>query len=129
MASNLLALGFTIVFARLLGASEYGALAVLISAYIILMVPGSALQIAAARDVSAAIADDDPNAGGALRHWVERLVLLGLLVTAAAIPLREAIGASINVQDVWAAAAIPLTSVLWMILSGGARDPAGFPAL
>jgi hypothetical protein len=49
IASNVLALLFTIVFARILGASGYGSLAVLISAYIILMVPGSSLQIAAAR--------------------------------------------------------------------------------
>ena len=52
IAQNVLALVFTIIFARLLGAAGYGSLAVLVSAYIILMVPGSALQIAVARELS-----------------------------------------------------------------------------
>ena len=52
IAANVISLAFTIVFARMLGASGYGSLAALISAFIILMVPGSALQIATARDVS-----------------------------------------------------------------------------
>ena len=52
IAQNVLALVFTIIFARILGADGYGSLAVLVSAYIILMVPGSALQIAVAREVS-----------------------------------------------------------------------------
>src|SRR3712207_7257283 len=55
IATNVLALVFTVVFARLLGASGYGSLAALISSFIILMVPGSALQIATARVVSHAI--------------------------------------------------------------------------
>ena len=41
-----IALVFTVVFARLLGADDYGSLAARLSAFIILMVPGSALQIA-----------------------------------------------------------------------------------
>src|SRR5207342_3162892 len=60
---NVIALGFTVVFARILGASGYGSLAALVSAYIILMVPGSALQIATAREVSHAVAEEDPLAG------------------------------------------------------------------
>jgi O-antigen/teichoic acid export membrane protein len=38
-------------------------------------------------------------------------------VAAAAIPLREAIGAVINVDQLWAAAAVPVTSMLWTIVS------------
>ncbi len=117
IASNVIALAFTIIFARLLGATDYGSLAALLSAYIILMVPGSALQIAVAREVSTAVAAGDPRAGAGLRHWLERLLLLGVVLTAIAIPLREAIGAAINVDQLWAAAAIPLTSVLWMVVS------------
>ena len=48
VVSNTIGLAFTIVFARILGASGYGSLAVLVSAWIILMVPGSALQVAVA---------------------------------------------------------------------------------
>ena len=53
IAANVIALVFTVVFARILGASGYGSLAALMSAFIILMVPGSALQIAVAREVCA----------------------------------------------------------------------------
>ena len=63
IVANVLALGFTVVFARVLGASGYGDLAVLLSSFIIMMVPGSALQIAAAREVSHDIAEGNPNAG------------------------------------------------------------------
>ena len=52
IAANVVALVFTVVFARVLGATDYGSLAALMSAFIILMVPGSALQIAVAREVS-----------------------------------------------------------------------------
>ena len=51
---NVLALIFTVVFARILGGVDYGSLAALVSALIILMVPGSALQIAVARETVAA---------------------------------------------------------------------------
>ena len=74
IVSNVLALGFTVVFARVLGASGYGDLAVLLSSFIIMMVPGSALQIAAAREVSHDIAEGNPNAGAGVRRWLDRLV-------------------------------------------------------
>ena len=63
IAGNVIALIFTIVFARLLGASGYGTLGALLSTFIILLVPGSALQIAVAREVSAAVAAGDGRAG------------------------------------------------------------------
>ncbi|MET0205863.1 MAG: glycosyltransferase [Thermoleophilaceae bacterium] len=117
IASNVVALAFTIVFARVLGAGGYGSLAALVSAFIILMVPGSALQIAAAREVSRAVASGDPRAGAGVRRWLTRLAAATLVVTLAAIPLRDVLGAVVNVDEVWAAGAIPLTAMLWMILS------------
>ena len=117
IASNVIALAFTIVFARVLGASGYGSLAALVSAFIILMVPGSALQIAAAREVSRAVAAGDPRAGAGVRRWLARLAAATVVVTLAAIPLRDVLGAVINVDESWAAAAVPLTAMLWMLLS------------
>jgi O-antigen/teichoic acid export membrane protein len=113
---NLIALAFTIVFARLLGASGYGSLAVLLSAFIILMVPGSALQIAAAREVSHDLAVGSPSAGAGVRRWLERLAIGTILISIAAIPLRGLIGALINVDELWAAAAVPVTAMLWTIV-------------
>ena len=59
IAANVVSLIFTVVFARVLGATDYGSLATLMSAFIILMVPGSALQVAVAREVSASLAAGD----------------------------------------------------------------------
>jgi O-antigen/teichoic acid export membrane protein len=117
IAANVIALGFTIVMARVLGATDYGSLAALISAFIILMVPGSALQIAVAREVSASLAAGDGRAGTGVRRWVERLVLGALAVAVVAILLRGVLAAILNVDQEWAAAAVPVTAVLWMALS------------
>jgi len=117
IASNLLALVFTVIFARMLGASGYGSLAVLISAYIILMVPGSALQIAAAREISHDLAVESPNPGAGVRRWLTRLLLATAVVAVFAIPLRSVIAALINVDEHWGAAAVPVTAMLWAILS------------
>jgi O-antigen/teichoic acid export membrane protein len=117
IAANVLALVFTIIFARLLGAAGYGSLAVLLSAFIILMVPGSALQIAAAREVSHELAAGEPDAGAGVHRWLIRLAWATLIVALVAIPLRSLIGAVINVDEVWAAAGVPVTAMLWMILS------------
>ena len=117
IAANVIALAFTIVFARVLGASSYGSLAALLSAFIISMVPGSALQIAVAREVSRAVASGSADAGAGVRRWLGRLGLATLVVCAVAIPLRDVIAAIVNVEETWAAAAVPLTSMLWMLVS------------
>jgi O-antigen/teichoic acid export membrane protein len=117
IVTNVVALIFTVIFARILGASGYGSLAVLISAYIILMVPGSALQIAAAREVSHDLALGLPGAGDGVRRWLARLAVGTVAVAVVAIPLRSTIGALLNVDDLWAAAAVPVTAMLWMIVS------------
>jgi O-antigen/teichoic acid export membrane protein len=114
---NLVALGFTIVFARMLGDSGYGDLAVLLSSFIIMMVPGSALQVAAAREVSHDIAEGNPNAGAGVYRWLVRLVIGTVAVAVVAIPLRSLIAALINVDQDWAAAAIPVTAMIWMVVS------------
>jgi O-antigen/teichoic acid export membrane protein len=117
MATNVVALVFTVVFARVLGASGYGSLAALISAFIILMVPGSALQIATARVVSQELAAGKPNAGSGVRRWLLRLGLATVAVGVVAIPLRPLLGAIVNVDEHWAAAAVPVTAMLWMVVS------------
>jgi O-antigen/teichoic acid export membrane protein len=116
IVANLLALVFTVVFARILGASGYGSLAALLSAFIIMMVPGSALQIAAAREVSRDLAAGSSRAGAGVRGWLRRLAVATVAVAVVAIPLRSVIGALVNVDDLWAAAAVPVTAALWMIV-------------
>ena len=126
IAANVIALVFTVVFARMLGATGYGSLAALMSAFIILMVPGSALQIAVAREVCRA-RRGRPRAGGGLRRWLARLAVAMLVVAVLAVLLRAADrGRDRTSTRRWAAAAVPVTAVLWMIVcrSSAARSRA-----
>ena len=105
IAGNIVALVFTIAFARILGTSGYGTLAALVSTFLILQVPGSALQITVAREVSTALATGRESPGAGVRHWLERVLLLSVIVTIVAVLLREPIAAAIGVEEEWAAAA------------------------
>ena len=117
IVSNVLALAFTVVFARILG-SDYGSLAALVSAFIILMVPGQALQTTVAREVSAELAAGDPAAGAGVKRWVFRLAVAGFAVLVVSILARDLLAAAIAVEELpWAAAATLPTGVLWLILS------------
>lgn len=118
MGSNVIALVFTVVFGRLLHSSGYGSLAALIAAFVILQVPGSALQATVAREVSAEVAAGERAPGAGVRTWIARLLLVLAAAVAISIPLRHAIAAIIGVQgDPWAAAAALPTACLWLILS------------
>src|SRR5205823_1530753 len=87
MGSNVIALVFTVVFGRLLHSSGYGSLAALIAAFVILQVPGSALQATVAREVSTEVAVGERAPGAGVRTWIARLMLVlfaaGLGVTGA----------------------------------------------
>jgi O-antigen/teichoic acid export membrane protein len=118
IVGNILALGFTVVFARILGGAGYGSLAALVSAFIILMVPGQALQTTVAREVSTELAAGDPAAGAGVRRWVMRLAIAGFGVLVISILARHLLAAAIGVDELpWAAAATLPTGVLWLILS------------
>ncbi len=91
ISANFVALGFTIVFARTLGASRYGSLAALLSTFIILMVPGSALQTTVAREVSGAVASGDPSAGASVRRWLGRLLIATVAITVVSVLCRDLI--------------------------------------
>jgi O-antigen/teichoic acid export membrane protein len=118
MVGNVLALAFTVVFARKLGQTGYGSLGALISAYIILMVPGSAVQTTVAREISAASAAGDPTAGAGVRRWLRGLAVVTVVLTLVAVLGRDLIATAIGVQDLpWAAAATVPSGCLWLILS------------
>jgi len=120
-AATLAALGvqlvFTIVFARLLGATGYGSLAALISTFLILAVPGQALQVAAARESAVGGLGEGGVLSATLTGWIERLAVALVAVTAGAILLREPLAAVMGVEEAWAAAATLPTGVLWLLLS------------
>jgi glycosyltransferase involved in cell wall biosynthesis/O-antigen/teichoic acid export membrane protein len=118
LGNNAIQLVFTVVFTRLLGQTDYGTLAALISAFLILLVAGQSVQLAAAREAALDRLGHPEVLRATLRAWTLRLLVALIAVTAASVLLREQLAALIGVDDVpWAAAAIPPTGVLWMLLS------------
>jgi glycosyltransferase involved in cell wall biosynthesis/O-antigen/teichoic acid export membrane protein len=112
MANNALAVIFTVLFARVLGAEDYGSLAALVSAMLILAVPGSAVQVAVAREI--ALGRLDPAA--TLAVWRKRLLLAVAVAALVAGLLREPIAGLISVPEQWGAALTLPAGVLWVWL-------------
>jgi O-antigen/teichoic acid export membrane protein len=116
IANNVIALGSTVVFARLL--SDYGSLAALISYFLILSVVGQALQVATAREgvlghlgVGAALA-------ATVRKWTTQLLLFTVALAVVSVLLRHPIASAVGVKhDQWAAALGLPAAGLWLELS------------
>ena len=116
MTNNFIALIFTVVFARLLGASGYGSLGALLAAFTILVVPGSALQASVAREVSSAAVTPGANPAAGIRRWLVRLMVATVALFAVAVALREPTADLVGVELDWAAAAILPTGGIWLML-------------
>ena len=117
LASNAIALLFTVLFARLLGADGYGSLAALISTFLILAVPGSALQVVVAREVATGTLGAGARLASTLAAWRRMLLAACLAVAVAAVLLRAEVAALLSVEETWAAAATVPTGCLWLLLS------------
>jgi O-antigen/teichoic acid export membrane protein len=117
LANNALQLVFTVIFTRVLGATDYGTLAALVSAFLILYVTGQAVQVAAAREAALDRLGHPDVLRATLRAWIRQLLLALVVVTAASLVLREQLAALMAVDEApWAAAAVPPMGVLWMLL-------------
>jgi O-antigen/teichoic acid export membrane protein len=118
LANNAIQLVFTVIFTRLLGQTGYGTLAALISAFLILLVAGQSVQLAAAREAALDRLGHPEVLRATLHAWIRRLLAALVAVSAVSVLLRHPLAALIGVDDTpWAAAAIPPTGVLWMVLS------------
>jgi glycosyltransferase involved in cell wall biosynthesis/O-antigen/teichoic acid export membrane protein len=118
MAANVVALAFTIVFARVLHSSGYGSLAALVSTFLILSVPGSALQMTVAREVSRKVAAGERHPAAGVWGWMRSLLIVTIGATLVAIAGRNLIAHAIGVADLpWAAAATVPAGCLWLVLS------------
>jgi glycosyltransferase involved in cell wall biosynthesis/O-antigen/teichoic acid export membrane protein len=118
LLSNGIQLIFTIVFTRLLGADGYGSLAALVSAFLILLVGGQALQVAAARETALHHLGDNRRVAATLNGWTRQLVVAFIVVTALSLAFQKPLGHLIGVPEhPLAAAAILPTGVLWLLLS------------
>ena len=116
IANNVIALGSTVVFARLL--SDYGSLAALISYFLILSVVGQALQVATAREGVLGHLGVGEGLLATMRNWMRTLALFTLALTVISILLRQPIADAVGVKhDAWAAAIGLPAGCLWLALS------------
>ena len=118
LAANAVAVVVTVVFTRLLGDEDYGALAALMSTFTILAVAGSSLQVAVARDTALGRLGGAASAAQALRAWTRTLLVVLVGVVIASALMREGIASLVGVsEEPWAAACVPPTGILWLLLS------------
>src|SRR3954468_11682878 len=118
LGNNAIQLLFTVVFTRLLGATGYGTLAALISAFLILLVAGQSVQVAAAREAALDRLRHPQVVWATLRAWRHRLLWALVALAALSALFRTQIAAAIGVDEApWGAAAILPTGVLWMLIS------------
>jgi O-antigen/teichoic acid export membrane protein len=107
IVNNVIALGSSIVFARLI--NDYGALAALISYLLILTVFGQAMQVATARDAVLGHLGEGEALLATLERWARSLAIFTLVATVASIllrvPIADAVGVRHNSGGTWAAAA------------------------
>jgi glycosyltransferase involved in cell wall biosynthesis/O-antigen/teichoic acid export membrane protein len=118
LANNAIQLVFVVVITRLLGFTDYGALAALVSAFLILLVGGQSIQVAAAREAALGRLGGGAQLRTTLTRWTRQLVLVTALLAVAGALLRTPLAALIGTPEhPWAAAAIPPTGGLWFLLS------------
>src|SRR4051794_29142003 len=117
IVQQLTAIVFTVVFTRILGTDGYGSLAALINFSVILIVPGSALQVAAARQGTLGRLGEGGELAATLERWT-RHVLMGIAaITVVSILARAPLADLVNVDEEWAAAAVPVSAAMWLLLS------------
>ena len=118
LGQNAIQLVFTVVFTRLLGGAGYGSLAALVSAFLVLMVGGQALQVAVARETALGGLGQGPALAATLGAWTRRIALGTVAAAAVGWLAREPLAHLVGVPDhPVAAAAILPTGALWLLLS------------
>ena len=117
IVTNVIALALTIAFGRILGTAGYGEVAALLSAFLILSVPGQAVQLATARAGSLGHLGGPDALRATVTRWTGRLALLVAALTVVGILAREPLAEVMGVDAAWGAAAVLPTAALWFLLS------------
>jgi glycosyltransferase involved in cell wall biosynthesis/O-antigen/teichoic acid export membrane protein len=117
MAANVVSLMFTLVFARVLGTKGYGSLAALVSTFLILSVPGLALQVATARETALGRLGSGGRLAATHRRWMVELAVAFVVLGVLGVVLRRPLADAIGVDDVWGAAGTLATGCAWLALS------------
>jgi O-antigen/teichoic acid export membrane protein len=121
IVNNVIALGSTVVFARLLKDNQgggYGSLAALVSYFLILSVVGQALQVATAREGVLGHLGTGAGLAATVRQWSRSMAVFTVAISIVSVLLRHPIASAVGVKhNVWAAAlGLPAAS-LWLELS------------
>jgi glycosyltransferase involved in cell wall biosynthesis/O-antigen/teichoic acid export membrane protein len=118
LVNNAIQLIFVVLFTRLLGASDYGALAAIVSGFLILMVGGQSIQVAAAREATLGHLGVDGRLRATLDRWTRQLVLATVVLAVLGVVIRQPLADLLGVADhPWAVAGLPATGSLWLLLS------------
>jgi O-antigen/teichoic acid export membrane protein len=121
IGNNIIALGSTVVFSRLLKDNQgggYGSLAALVSYFLILSVVGQAMQVATAREGVLGHLGVGAGLAATVRRWTRGLLLFTLVLTVISVLLRDPIARAVGVKhDQWAAAVGLPAAGLWVELS------------
>src|SRR3954468_3084246 len=106
MAANLVAVVFTVIFTRILGTGGYGSLAALLNLTVILFVPGSALQVAAAREGTLGRLGRGGELAGTVARSARHVMSALVVVAVASVLARAPLAALLNIEQEWGAAAV-----------------------
>lgn len=118
LLNNAIQLIFVVLFTRLLGADNYGALAAIISGFLILMVGGQSIQVAAARESTLGHLGTGGRMRATLERWTRQLVVATVVLMAFGVVIRQPLADVLGVSDhPWAVAWLPATGALWLLLS------------
>ncbi len=121
IVNNVIALGSTVVFARLLKDNQgggYGSLAALVSYFLILSVVGQALQVATAREGVLGHLGTGAGLAATVRQWSRSMALFTVVITIVSVLLRQPIASAVGVRHTpWAAALGLPAAALWLELS------------
>jgi O-antigen/teichoic acid export membrane protein len=121
IVNNVVALGSTVVFARLLKDNQgggYGSLAALVSYFLILSVVGQALQVATAREGVLGHLGTGAALVATIRSWTRVMAWVTVAIAIVSVVLRDPIASAVGVKhDEWAAAIGLPAAALWLELS------------
>jgi O-antigen/teichoic acid export membrane protein len=121
IVNNVIALGSTIVFSRLLKDNEgggYGSLAALVSYFLILSVVGQAMQVATAREAVLGHLGVGAELMATAKRWTRGLLVFTVFLTVVSVLLRDPIAQAVgNGIDPWAAALGLPAAGLWLVVS------------
>ena len=131
IAQQLMAVVFTIVFTRILGTDGYGSLAALINLTVILLVPGSALQVVAARQGTLGRLGRGGELAATLDRWTRHILARARRASTVVSVARRASRWRRSSTSTRSGRPPPCRScaALWLLISRPARAAAGHARL